>query len=65
MKPCLWRSLLDKLRHLYRGRRLFKRYRVAPGHKSGGFRRELMRDVHRKLHQAGLVSSAPSRGTTT
>ena len=56
---------LSRLHRLWPGRRLFARYRVVPGHKSGGFRLALLRDVHRKLYQAGLVSSRPSRETTS
>ena len=55
---------LGWLHRFWPGRRLFERYRVIPGHKSDGFRRELLRDVHRKLRQAGLVSSRRSPGTS-
>ena len=65
MKSCLRPSWLNRLFRLWPARRLFERYHVIPSRKLVDFRRELLRDVHRKLRQAGLVSSRPSRGTTS
>ena len=45
---------LDALRSVRAQRR---RYRVTPRRNPFAFRRELLRDIHRELHNAGLIST--------